>query len=181
VFHPFGGARPAAPGGPFRIATHHWSDNPMKGFPVYEQIDRAIADGRLPGFELIVAGRWPRGIRWRTARLIEPVTGKGLGDLLRGAHGYVTASLWEPGPMHVAEALQCGLPVAHHRDGGGIAELVGPAGISFAEDVVGALLRLRERSAELRLAALEHPHSGDMMCLHYAGIVRRLLAARIGQ
>ena len=65
--HPLGAFDVLANGvGPeaMRIVTHHWSDNPLKGFDVYEQVDQLIADGKLPGFELWIIGRWPARIRW---------------------------------------------------------------------------------------------------------------------
>lgn len=177
LFHPLGAAVYRG-GEPFRVVTHHWSDNPMKGFETYALLDAAIAEGRLPGFELRVVGRWPRGIGWRAARLFPPASGAALAGRLRDAHGYVTASRWDPGPMHVAEALQCGLPVAYHEDGGGIAEQAAGAGVAFREDALGALRLLRERLAELREAAVRDAPCGDRMCLEYARLFERLLAAR---
>src|SRR5262249_49265073 len=47
------------PEGTMRLVTHHWSDNPLKGFDVYQEVDRLIAAGELPGVELWVIGRWP--------------------------------------------------------------------------------------------------------------------------
>lgn len=117
IFHPFGQRQPS-PGSPFRLVTHHWSDNPMKGFSCYSQIDEAIADGRLENTELWVIGRWPSNLRWRAARLFQPTAGSKLADLLRQCHGYVTASRWEPGGMHVVEGAACGLPVLYHKDSG---------------------------------------------------------------
>ncbi len=174
VFHPLRASNPDD--GVFRVATHHWSDHAKKGFPVYQEIDRAIAAGDLPGFELMIIGRWPKDIQWRAARTFGPATGDALGNLLRRAHGYVTASLWEPGGMHVAEALQCGLPVAYHRDGGGLVEQAGQAGVGFQEDVLAALRELRARNPELRRQALSDPPSGELMCLDYARLIHRLLA-----
>lgn len=177
VFHPLGGRLPS-PAEPFRLATHHWSDHPRKGFAIYSEIDAAIADGRLPGFELMVVGRWPASLRWRSARSFEPAVGERLADLLRSAHGYVTASLSEPGGMHVAEALQCGLPVAYHLDGGGLVEQASTAGVGFTDDVVAAVVALRNDHARLRRAALEQAPSGELMCLEYVRLLHRLLAER---
>ena len=177
AFHPIG-TGPPSPHEPFRIATHHWSDHPLKGFAVYAQIDAAIAEGRLQGFELSVIGRWPQDMVWRAARPQAPLAGGRLGDALRRAHAYVTASLWEPGGMHVAEALQCGLPVAYHQHGGGLVEQAAHAGVPFTDDVVSALLALRRDHTALRAAALRHAPSGELMCLEYVRLFERLLAER---
>src|SRR5690349_12428138 len=107
VFHPVGST--PFDGGTLRIVTHHWSDNPLKGYDVYEQVDGLIADGSLPDTELWVVGRWPQEIRWRAARTHPPATGRELAGLLRQCHAYLTASRFEPGGMHHVEGAQCGL------------------------------------------------------------------------
>ena len=47
IFHPFGSAT-LDPGRPMRLVTHHWSDNPMKGFDVYQEVDRPDRGRRAP-------------------------------------------------------------------------------------------------------------------------------------
>jgi glycosyltransferase involved in cell wall biosynthesis len=175
VFHPIGSVV-AAPGEPFRLVTHHWSDNLLKGFKVYAEVDRLIADGALPGVELWVIGRWPKDIQWRAARTFSPVNGEPLARLLRQCHAYLTASLWEPGGMHFIEGLQCGLPVAYHEDGGGIVEVASRFGVGFRDDVAAAITGLRERYPALRQATLADPPSGDEMSLQYRKIIQRMLA-----
>jgi glycosyltransferase involved in cell wall biosynthesis len=175
VFHPIGGAV-AAPGAPFRLVTHHWSDNLLKGFKVYAEVDRLISEGALPAVELWVIGRWPKEIQWRTARTFAPVNGEPLARLLRQCHAYLTASLWEPGGMHFIEGLQCGLPVAYHEDGGGIVEVASRFGVGFREDVGAAIAQLRERYPSLRRATLADPPSGDEMSLQYRKVVQQILA-----
>lgn len=174
IFHPLGG-EVFGEGKPLRLVTHHWSDNWMKGFEVYREVDRLIAEEELPGTELWVIGRWPREIRWRAARTHGPTRGAALASLLRQCHVYITASRWEPGPMHPIEAAQCGLPVLYHEDGGGIVELGRRYGVGFRDDVRGAILETRERYAELRSRVLEHAPSGDQMCVEYGRMLHRLL------
>jgi glycosyltransferase involved in cell wall biosynthesis len=177
VFHPLGN-RPPTKGGAFRIVTHHWSDHPSKGFPVYARIDEAIASGELPGFELWVIGRWPRDLRWQTARTFPPCAGRELAQKLRACHAYVTASRHEPGAMHPVEGIQCGLPVAFSADSGGSATQCAPYGVRFERDVLAALLELRDRHADLRDAVLSRPPSGDLMCLEYRRLLQSLIASR---
>jgi glycosyltransferase involved in cell wall biosynthesis len=175
VFHPIGSAA-LEPNGPLRLVTHHWSDNWLKGFKVYAEVDRLIAEGLLPDVELWVIGRWPQEIRWRAARIFPPANGEALALLLRQCHAYLTASLWEPGGMHFIEGIQCGLPVAYHEDGGGIVEVASRYGIGFRDDPAAAIAALRARYAALRLAALTDPPSGDEMGLRYRKLVQRVLA-----
>jgi len=177
VFHPIG-AEHFGPGQPFRLVTHHWSDNWMKGFDVYREVDDLVAGGKLPGTELWVIGRWPKEIRWKAARTHGAVQGPELGGLLRRCHVYLTASRWEPGPMHPIEGAQCGLPVIYHEDGGGTVELARRYGVPFRDDVRGAILEARSRYEELRSSVLREAPSGDQMCVDYGRVLNRILAAR---
>lgn len=174
IFHPFGQRQPP-PNSPFRLVTHHWSDNPMKGFSCYAKIDEAIAAGRLKNTELWVIGRWPSNLRWRAARLFPPTIGSKLADLLRQCHGYVTASLWEPGGMHVVEGAACGLPVLYHRDSGGTVEIVRQFGIEFHDNIEDAVSQLQQRYAELRGTVRTHLPSGERMCLEYCRAIQACL------
>lgn len=174
VFHPVG-SRPSSGKEVFRLVTHHWSDNPMKGFRVYEEIDRLIDNKELSNVELWVIGRWPAAMQWRSARLIGPVTGQRLADLLRQCQAYVTASLWEPGGMHFIEGAQCGLPLLYHEDGGGIVEVGKQFGIGFRDDIGSAIMEMRRDYGELREAVLRLSPSGDRMCHEYRRIIQSML------
>lgn len=153
--------------GECRIITHHWSNNWNKGFAVYREVDRLIAEGQLPGFSLTVVGRWPDGVQWRAARTIGPLAPGALGALLREHHLYLTAAVAEAGGMHHIEGAQCGLPLVFHADGGGVVELGRQYGVEFRDDVRTALLTARERFSQLRAAVLERAPSGARMCREY--------------
>lgn len=117
LFHPRGFA-PWTGEGPLNLVTHHWGGNRMKGFDVYERLDALLDDpawrGRL-GFTYI--GNLPPGFRFRNARHLAPLDGPALADALRSHHGYVTASINEPGPNHQNEGALCGLPLLYRRSG----------------------------------------------------------------
>lgn len=176
-FHPLGNCA-WQPGETLRLVTHHWSDNPSKGFDVYARIDELIAAGFLPGIELHVIGRWPAAIRWKTARTHAPCAGRRLGDELRGCHAAVTASRYEPGAMHPVEALQCGLPLLYTGDTGGTVELGERFGVQLGDDFVGAVGILRSRYAELRRRVVAESPAGDSMCDAYRRLIQAELAAR---
>lgn len=177
IYHPFGSRLPRE-GEPVRIVTHHWSDNPLKGFDVYEQVDHLIAEGGLPGFSLRVIGRWPKSIRWRSAELFGPMTGRPLADKLRECHIYLTASRWEPCGMHHVEGAQCGLPLVYHEDGGGIVEAGRKYGLGYRGDPSGALKAVAEQLPEYRRRVLSAMPSGDRMAVEYAEVCTMLLASR---
>lgn len=178
VFHPVGSRAWRGADDSFRLVTHHWSANPLKGFDVYRQVDDLIADGRLPGVELRVIGRWPEGTHWRAAHTCPPTHGADLADKLRECHAYLTASRWEPCGMHHVEGAQCGLPLLYHEDGGGIVEAGARYGIGFRDDVGAAVQAMRARYPEFRTRVLHGMPSGDRMCLEYVDVIQQLLARR---
>jgi hypothetical protein len=170
LFYPAGHAW--TPGdGTCRIVTHHWSDNWNKGFAVYQQVDRLIADGHLPGFALTVVGRWPQGLDWRAAATLPPLPPAEVGAELRRHHLYLTAAVAEAGANHPIEAVQCGLPLVYHEDGGSIAETGRTCGVAFRDDVRAALLSARERYPELRGETLRDAPSGVRMCQEYERVI----------
>jgi len=175
VYHPLGATMPQ-PGELLRIVTHHWSDNPLKGFDVYEKIDHLIADGELPGFDLRVIGRWPKTVQWRSAELFGPMTGPPLARRLRECHIYLTASRWEPCGMHHVEGAQCGLPLVYHEDGGGIVEAGRRYGLGYRDDPTEALREMAARWPEFRGKVLQQLPSGDRMAMDFADICVRLAA-----
>jgi glycosyltransferase involved in cell wall biosynthesis len=177
VYHPFGNFLPRR-GETIRIVTHHWSDNPLKGFDVYEKVDHLIADGKLPGFSLRVIGRWPKSIRWRSAELIGPMTGRPLARKLRECNIYLTASRWEPCGMHHVEGAQCGLPLVYHEDGGGIVEAGLKYGIGYKDDPSEGLKQMALRLPEFRNKLLRAMPSGDRMAMDYADLCQYLVTNR---
>lgn len=158
----------------FRIVTHHWSDHWMKGFKVYQEVDRMISEGELAKFSLTVIGHWPKEIYWRSAKIYPPLYGRKLADLLRAHHVYLTASLWEPCGMHHIEGAQCGLPLVYHKDGGGIVEFGKRYGISFRDDVKKALLEARDNYSALRKRVIDSTPSGRVMCAEYEKVFASL-------
>lgn len=174
IFHPVGGNRYDG-SGPFRLVTHHWSNNPMKGFDVYAEVDALISSGELKDVELWVIGRWPPEVRWQGARTWPPTHGVDLARRLRSCHAYLTASRWEPGGMHHVEGAQCGLPLLYHEDGGGIVEAGRRYGIGYRDDVKAAIEAMRRDYRGMRRRVLEGMPSGDRMCLEYASAIQQLL------
>ncbi len=177
IFHPHGSEQWRQEQ-PLRLVTHHWSDNWRKGFVVYQELDKLIAEGRLPATELWIIGRWPKTIRWQAAKTFGPMRGHRLASLLRRCHAYITASCWEAGGMHCVEGAQCGLPLLYHVNGGGIVELGRQYGIAFDADPVPAIQNMRQRYLELRQVVLRAAPSGAQMCQAYGHVIKEMLTAR---
>jgi len=174
VFHPFG-SPVWQPGHPLRLVTHHWSDNMAKGFDIYQEVDNLIASGDLKGVELWVIGRWPKQIKWKKARTFPPCTGDKLAGLLRQCHVGITASRHEPGAMHPVEAMQCGLPLFYHRDGGGTVELGQRFGVELTDNLAESIDALKDRYHHLRSLVLREAPAGDRMCAAYRQIIQSLI------
>jgi glycosyltransferase involved in cell wall biosynthesis len=159
------------PGDVMRVVTHHWSNNWMKGFKVYQAVDQMIASGELEGFALTVIGRWPEELNWLSTTNYPPVNGAKLAGLLRQHHLYLTASLWEPCGMHHIEGAQCGLPLIYHEDGGGIVEFGERYGIGFRNDVKRALIGACQNYQALRDSVMKSAPSGAEMCSSYEEVI----------
>jgi glycosyltransferase involved in cell wall biosynthesis len=123
--------------GKTHIVAHHWSDNYMKGFDIYEALDTWVADRE--NFTFTYIGR-ERGT-FKNTKVIPPMFGEELGRELGRYDIYVSGSRFDPGPNHIIEALACGIPTFAHRDGGGASEFVG---VGRVYDSFEELIRLIE-------------------------------------
>lgn len=126
LFSPRTGDR--APG-PLRLVTHHWSDNWLKGFDLYAEIDKYLENH--DDFEFTYVGRYCKEYTSMNTNLVDPLSGEPLAAELRKHDIYVTASRWEPCGMHHIEGAASGLPVLYHTDGGGIVEGCVDHGLPF--------------------------------------------------
>jgi glycosyltransferase involved in cell wall biosynthesis len=173
-FHPIGNL-PLLTFEPLRLVTHHWSDHWKKGFDVYQKIDEWIAAQSTKKYELWIIGRWPKEIEWKSARTVAPQSGQKLAELLRQCHGYVSASRYEPGAMHVAEGLQCGLPLLYHPESGGTVEQGLRYGMQMEENLETTLSRFAQQLPMLRAKLLTDPPSGSKMAFQYHELLQRII------
>lgn len=114
--------QPKLNNGKLNIVAHHWSDNRMKGADTYEKIDELV--GKAPDkFSFTYIGRHKCNFKHTT--VVRPLFGKKLGEELGKYDVYVSASVADPGPNHILEALACELLTYVHKDGGGCVEFAG--------------------------------------------------------
>lgn len=120
------------------IVTHHWSDNYMKGFDIYDKLDNFVKTNK--DYEFTYIGR-ERGT-FKNSKVIPPLFGKDLALELTKHDVYVSASRFDPGPNHILESLKCEIPTYSFSDGGGACEFTGESHVydSF-EDLEQILLR----------------------------------------
>jgi len=129
--------------GKINLVTHHWSDNPHKGFDFYQKLDDYCLSSEKFTFTYI--GRKPQNISF--ARHLPPHDVSGLIDELSNYHVYITASKFEAGANHVLEAIAMNLPVLYHSDGGSICEYCRDYGFSYTD--MEELTNILENSMDL--------------------------------
>lgn len=122
-----------------RIVTHHWSNNVLKGFDIYERLDQILNDQDI---EFTYVGR-DRGT-FKNTIVIPPTAGKELGDAIRNHDVYLSASRFDPGPNHIIEAVASGLPILTHKDGGGAVEFAGKCETYSSFDELISLIQNRK-------------------------------------
>jgi hypothetical protein len=173
-FHPMAHRR----SDPIKVVTHHWSDNYMKGFDIYVEIDKFLAQN--PGrFDFTYVGRYWDGYKPQATRIIPPVSGIALGNELRKHDVYVTASRHEPCGMHHIEGAACGLPVLYHSETGGIKELCQKHGIEFDsfETFLVGLEKIEKSFLEYRNLIDVHSLDINVCCQKYIDIIEKDLAS----
>lgn len=107
--------------GKTNIVTHHWSNNRMKGFDLYEEIDKFTINNLDYTFTYI--GR-ELGT-FKNTNIIKPLFGKFLGKELSKYDIYISGTKFDPGPNHILESIACEIPTYCQYDGGGAVEFVG--------------------------------------------------------
>lgn len=165
---------------PLKLVTHHWGYHPMKGFDVYEQIDRMLAQPEWKGrIDFTFIGNLPKGFRFKHARYVPPLDGEALADELRRHHAYVTASINEPGGNHQNEGAMCGLPLLY-RESGCMPEYCAGYGLSFSgpADFAETLGRLMTGYAALAGKMTAYPNTAARMTAEWVELFGRLIVQR---
>jgi glycosyltransferase involved in cell wall biosynthesis len=179
VFNPDGRAEPVA-GEKFRLATHHWSKNYLKGFDIYERLDYLLdREPYRSQFEFTCIGSLPLGLTFHNTCHISPIDGREVASLLKRQHFYLTGARYEPGGNHYIEAMRCGLPVLY-LESGSSAEYCAPyGGIGFNPgNFEEKLLEMCDRLIEQRTKVLDCPFTAEWMAEQYLYLFRRLVAER---
>ena len=104
-----------------RIVTHHWSDNINKGYDFYYKLDQYCRSRN--DIEFVIFGRKFADGFVDPPTVHGPYKGEELGDRLRECDIYITASKYDSCPMHLLEALGCGLPVVYLDHPGGVKDI----------------------------------------------------------
>jgi hypothetical protein len=178
IFHP--GPTPPWNGlEPLRLVTHHWGGNRMKGFDVYEAIDRMLdAPAWRERLAFTYIGNLPDGFGFANARYLMPLEGRALAEELARHHVYVTGSINEPAGMHHIEGALCGLPLLY-RKSGALPEYCDGFGVGFdGAGFEAALRRLMADYAQWKARMPHYRNTADRMCRGYLDLFADLLMRR---
>jgi hypothetical protein len=78
--------------------------------------------------------------------------------------------------MHVAEGLQCGLPLLYHPDTGGTVEQGVRYGMEIQDDWEITLSSFAQQLSELRNKLLSDPPSGSKMAFEYHQLIQKMIS-----
>jgi len=164
----------------FKVVTHHWSSNYMKGFDIYERLDLLL--GKQPfqeHFEFTYIGNLPPGFSFENTCVLPPLSGQALARKLKENHIYVTGARHEPAGNHYIEAMRCGLPVLFLSSGSSAEYCLPYGGIEFTPvDFEERLLEMQSRYDKLSRQVLECPYTGSWMASRYEELFEKLVAQR---
>ena len=97
-----------------KLVTHHWSDNLMKGYLEYKKLDNFLeSEKNRDLFDFTFIGNKPKDIKFNNIKVLEPLEGKELANVLKLHDIYITASENEPSGNHHMEGALCGLPIMY--------------------------------------------------------------------
>lgn len=165
--------------GPLRIVTHHWGGGWLKGFDIYERVDRLLLSERFRGkLGFTFIGNVPEGFRFVNATYVPPLHGDTLASEIRGHHVYLTASQNEPGGHHQNEGANCGLPVLY-RESGSLPEYCGGFGVAFTDGNIEDKLEEMMASYEVWADRMKgYPHTSERTNEQYYNLFIELLDQR---
>jgi hypothetical protein len=165
--------------GPMKLITHHWGGHWMKGFDIYERLDKLLQTEPFKhAISFTYIGNLPRGFQFKNANYVEPVYGVQLASLIRQHHVYVTASQNEPGANHQNEGANCGLPLLY-RESGCLPEYCDGFGIAFTEENFEEKLREMMATYDYWVDRMkDYCHMAGQMCENYYNLFMELLQQR---
>lgn len=165
--------------GPLRLVTHHWGNHWMKGFDIYSRLDTLLEQETWRDrFAFTYIGNLPTGFRFKYARHIAPLDGFALAAEIKRHHGYITASINEPGGNHQNEGALCGLPLLY-RKSGCLPEYCQGFGVEFSDaDFELALNVFVDQYQDIRARMSSYPHKAENTTKAYLDLFEELVADR---
>ena len=157
-----------------KLVSHHLSTNPIKGFDVYEKLDKFI--GNTDKFEFTYIGRKPDNLILHNSNYISPIDASQLSKLLPQNDVYITASIEEAGANHVLEAIASGLPVVYHKDGGSIIDYCEDYGEEYStfEQMISSIEKVADNYSFYKDKVLCYNDHIDNVINKYVEVINEL-------
>ena len=160
----------------FKLLTHHWSSNYLKGFELYSLIDQLLETNKWRNkIEFTYIGNIDKKFTFKNTKVISPLTGFELANEIKEHDIYVTGSLNEPSGNHHIEAALCGLPVLYINSGG-IPEYAENYGVEVTlENFEERLEYLIEYYGQFEKKLKSYPYNSTTMCEKYERLFNKVL------
>lgn len=172
------GKQPHTNGDNIKIVTHHWGADWNKGFEVYAELDRLIAQEKFTNLEFTYIGNLPKNFKFQNTKYLTPLSGKNLADELRKHHLYLTASANEPSGNHHIEGGLCGLPVLY-LESGGVTEYAKNFGLGFhISNFEEKLLEITDNLSSYEELMKNYPFESTRMCEEYLNSMFELMTKK---
>jgi len=165
--------------GPLKLVTHHWSNNRMKGFDIYEELDLLLGQEDFASkFSFTYIGNLPKNFKFKNSVHVQPLHGVTLATKIKEHHGYITASINEPGGNHQNEGAACGLPLLY-RNSGCLPEYCDGYGVMFDENNFQTKLNEFRNTYNEYVGVMDNfPNTADVMVHNYIKYFESLLEKR---
>ena len=158
-----------------KLVTHHNSNNYLKGFHIYNKIDKLLNEYK--NIEFTYIGNYNKEYKPKNIKILPSCNGEKLGNILRQNDIYITATQYEPGAMHYVEGLSCGLPVLYCRNGGGTHEVCKVAGEEYhdIETMIKKMTLIKE-NYDKYISNINYKYlSSKRCCEDYVKVIQNLL------
>jgi len=160
----------------FKLLTHHWSSNYLKGFELYSLIDQLLETNKWRNkIEFTYLGNVDKEFAFKNTKIIAPLSGFELANEIKEHDIYVTGSLNEPSGNHHIEAALCGLPVLYINSGG-VPEYAKNYGVEVTlKNFEERLEYLIEYYGQFEKKMKTYPYNSTAMCEKYEKLFNKVL------
>lgn len=157
-----------------KIITHHFSNNYLKGFHIYNELDKILP--KLNNIEFTYVGNYNKNYNPQHIKLLPCESGLKLGNIIKEHDIYLTATQNEPGAMHYLEAQSCGLPILFCKGGGGVKEICDTVGEEFSniKEMLEKLNKIKNNYTEY-VNKIDYDYlSSERCCKEYLEILKNI-------
>ena len=159
----------------FKVLTHHWSSNWMKGIELYLKLDKKLNESTLKNkIEFTYLGNIDEKYKFNNTKILPPLSGLELAAEIKDHDIYITGSLNEPSGNHHIEAAMCGLPILYINSGG-IKEYCNNYGLEInLENFEEKILYMIDYYESFKNKMKKYPFESKKMSTNYLKLFNKL-------